>query len=96
MRVRAEIKRTADILERPARHGVRIDHRGSHVAVPKPLLYRPYVDVRLQQMTGKCMTERMRGHTLGDARRIRRRFYRSLDIRIEHMIAPIFTLGLDK
>jgi len=95
-RLRIEIEGAACILQRPARDGVRVDHRGLQVAVTKPLLDRADIHIRLQQVTGERVAERVRRDALGDARRVRGAFDRSLNVGVEHMVAPVSPGRLDQ
>ena len=40
---------------------VGVDHGGPYIAVAQEFLYRPYITIGLQQVTGKTVAECMRG-----------------------------------
>ena len=56
----SKIKRAFGLFCRGAFDGMRVNHRGSQVAVAQELLNGPNVVIGLQQMAGKGVSERMR------------------------------------
>jgi hypothetical protein len=55
--------------ERTTVEDVRVDHRRSHVAVPKQLLDRANIVACLEEVSGKTVAERVAGGGLGQAQR---------------------------
>jgi len=59
-----KIQRAFQVFDRPARNAVRIDHRGPDIRVSQQRLDGADVIVRLQEMGGEGMAERVRRYSL--------------------------------
>jgi hypothetical protein len=76
---------------RPSIEDVRVDHRGSYVAMPEKRLNRANVMSVLEKMRSEGMSERMACHAFRDPGRESRNSYRSLQDRLVEMMTTHFT-----
>ena len=89
-RARIKIQRALRFLERQARHGLQVNHRGLDVAVAQQLLDRLQVIIRQQQVTCISVTERVRRNPFRDSRARCGLFDGALDMGFMKMIPPLF------